>query len=126
MILVQKIVDCRLTIKRIIDNKEDIIVEEGKGYYKKSGACIVVFFSNNYYKYKYIYENGELIVICNNSEYRFKEGLDCEGKIKNGEYVFILTTHASKIDISDNCIILDYSLYQNNLIGNYYSKLSFN
>lgn len=126
MIFVQKIVNCELSIKRIIDNKEEKSIIKGKGYYKKDEE-IIVFFSSEDIKYKYVYNNGTLEVFCNDSKYVFKENVKSFGEIKNGDYIFKITTLASKIEMLDNCIILDYSLYQqNSLIGTYYSKLSFN
>ena len=123
----QKIVNCELSIKRIISEKEESSTIKGKGYYKDDNNEIVVFFSSDDVKYKYVYSNEMLEVFCNDSKYVFKENIKDVGEIKNGDYVFKITTLASKIEISNNCIVLDYSLYQQDmLIGTYYSELSFN
>ena len=126
VILVQKIINCELSIKRIINDKEELSIIKGKGYYKNASDELIVFFSSEDIKYKYIYKNNILTVLCNDSKYVFKEGTKEYGQIKNGDYIFKITTLASKIEINNQYIILDYSLYQNDLIGTYYSKLSFN
>ena len=123
----QKIVNCELSIKRIISEKEESSTIKGKGYYKDDNNEIVVFFSSDDVKYKYVYSNEMLEVFCNDSKYVFKENIKDFGEIKNGDYVFKITTLASKIEVLNNCINLDYSLYQQDmLIGTYYSELSFN
>lgn len=122
----QKIVDCKLIINRIIDSKEEKSVIEGKGYYKDDNGELTVFFTSENSKYKYIYKDNILTVICNNSEYTFKENIKEKGIIKQGEYSLVLTTLASKIKVMPNKIVLNYSLYQEELIGMYYSELSFN
>lgn len=122
----QKIVDCKLIINRIIDSKEEKSVIEGKGYYKDDNGELTVFFTSENSKYKYIYIDNILTVICNNSEYTFKENIKEKGIIKQGEYSLVLTTLASKIKVMPNRIVLNYSLYQEELIGMYYSELSFN
>jgi hypothetical protein len=126
VILVQRAVDCKLNIKRVINNKEEISVDVGRGYYKEDNDEKIVFFTSSGVKYKYIYNGDSLIVYCNDSKYVFKCETKEKGIIKNGEYTFILTTLASKIEFNDNSIILEYSLYQNDLIGTYYTSLSFN
>ena len=57
---------------------------------------------------------------------RERENEKNTGEIKNGDYIFKITTLASKIEVLNNCIILNYSVYQEELIGNYFSVLSFN
>ena len=123
----QKIVNCELSIKRIISEKEENSIIKGKGYCKDDNGEIIVFFSSDDVKYKYVYSNDMLEVFCNDSKYVFKENIKDFGEIKNGDYVFKITTLASKIEVLNNCINLDYSLYQQDmLIGTYYSELSFN
>ncbi len=123
----QKIVNCELSIKRVIGDKDETSVIKGKGYFKEDNGETVVFFSNEEAKYKYVYNNGLLEVFCNDSKYTFKENVKDFGEIKSGEYIFKITTLASKIEVMNNCIVLDYSLYQQDmLIGTYYSRLSFN
>jgi len=121
-----KIVDCKLIINRVINEKEEKSVIAGKGYYKENDDEISVFFSSDNAKYKYIYKEDCLVVICNDSKYIFKEGIKEIGEIKNGDYVFKITTLASKIEVSNNLIVLNYSLYQGDILGTYYSTLSFN
>ena len=122
----QYIVNCKLNIKRVVGGKQEISVIEGKGYYKKEYNEIVVFFSSEDIKYKYVYSNKCLTIWCNDSKYVFRENIKEGGELKNGDYIFRITTLASRIEIFDNCIVLDYSLYQDDLIGNYYTELSFN
>lgn len=122
----QKVVDCKLVINRFISEKEETSVIEGKGYYKKDNDEIIVFFSSEDIKYKYILKEGRLTVFCNDSKYIFKENEKGIGEIKNGDYTFKITTFATKIECNDNSIVLEYSLYQQELIGTYYSILSFN
>jgi hypothetical protein len=116
-----------LIINRFIDGKEENSEIFGKGYYKNDTSSIVVFFTSDEIKYKYEYDGNELIVLCNDSKYVFKDNENGEGKIKNGDYVFKITTYCTKLIVEENCIYLDYSLYQGTtLIGNYSSILSFN
>jgi hypothetical protein len=122
----QKIVDCKLVINRVVDKKEETSVVQGKGYYRIENDEKIVFFTSENIKYKYIYSNGILTVLCNDSRYVFKENIKEIGEIKNGDYIFKVTTFASKIEVCDSYIILNYSLYQADLIGSYTSKLSFN
>ena len=122
----QRVVNCKLSIKSIINDKEDIFVCEGKGYYKNDTLEITVYFASNDSKYKYVYCEESLTVFCNNSKYTFKKDIESIGEIKSDEYTFIFTTLAKKIEINNNCIVLDYELYQDGLIGTYYSVLSFN
>lgn len=122
----QKIVNCKLDIDRFIDGKKESSIFEGKGYYKCDNNEIVVFFEANEIKYKYIYKDNSLTVMCNNSKYVFSENKKGVGEIKSGDYVFKITTLANKIEIMDTYIILNYSLYQNDLIGTYFTRLSFN
>lgn len=126
MILVKKIINCKLSIDRIVENDKDTFVCEGKGYYRCINDEVVVFFSSGDIKYKYVYKEGYLTVFCNNSKYIFKENEKKFGEIKNGDYIFKITTLASKIEINSNSIILNYSLYQDDLVGTYFSVLSFN
>ena len=121
-----KVVNCKLIINRFIGEKEETSIIEGKGYYKKENEEVVIFFSSDEIKYKYVYEKGKLTVFCNDSKYIFKENEKSIGEIKNGDYIFKITTFAEKIECSENSIILNYSLYQHDLIGTYYSVLSFN
>ena len=122
-----RVINCELIINRVIDRKEENSVIKGKGYYKKEDNQIVVFFLSDEIKYKYIYSEGDLTILCNDSKYKFRENVKEEGQIKNGDYIFKITTLASKIEVNANYIIVNYSLFQNNnLIGTYNSKLSFN
>lgn len=122
----QKIVDCVLEINRIINDKEEKSIINGRGYYKEEDGGITIFFSSDNVKYKYIYKYDMLTIFCNDSKYTFKENVKDKGQIKNGDYIFEITTLASKIEINNNYIIVNYSLYQQDLIGTYLSKLSFN
>ena len=122
----QRVVNCKLVINRFISEKEETSVIEAKGYYKKDDNEVVVFFSSEDVKYKYMYKDGVLNVFCNDSKYTFKENEKGIGEIKNGDFIFKITTFSTKIELTDNSIVLDYSLYQEDLIGNYYSVLSFN
>ena len=85
-----------------------------------------MFFSSEETKYKYIYKEGNLTIFCNDSKYTFRENENGIGEIKNGDYVFKITTFTEKIEFNENKIVLNYSLYQQDLIGTYYSVLSFN
>lgn len=122
----QKIVSCRLQISRIIDSKKEISIIEGKGYYKDNDG-IVVFFSNESANCKYEYRDDILVILFNDSKYVFKLGEEGVGQIKNGDYTLKITTFASKLEVNNSFIVVDYTLYQSNvMIGKYYSKLSFN
>ncbi len=126
VILVQRKVDCVLEINSEIDGviqKEEII---GNGYYKSNDEEIVVYFTNSDNRFKYVYSQGVMKVFFNDSCYNFKDKHFMEGEIKNGDYVFKITTFALNIELNDNFILLDYTLSQNNItIGNYKTKLSF-
>ena len=122
----QKIVNCKLEISGIIDGNEEVSVVEGKGYYKDSDG-IVVFFSNENISCKYMYEDDVLTILFNDSKYIFKNGEQRIGQIKNGDYILKITTFASKLEVNNSFIVVDYTLYQSNvMIGKYFSKLSFN
>ena len=123
--MMNKLVNCKLKIKSIIDNKIDVNVIEGKGYCKKD-TYLVVYFTSNDIKYKYEYRDNELKIYCNDSQYCFKKGKNSFGKIKNGDYIFEITTFASKLEVNENCVLLNYELLQNNsLIGKYETSLFF-
>lgn len=126
MIFVQEIVMCKLVIDSYINNKNENVVIEGKGYYKNEKGVISIYFTSEENKYKYFYENDILSISCNDSIYNFKLNREELGKIKNGDYVFEITTFATRIEVGDKFIIVEYNLSQNNtLIGTYKSKLSF-
>lgn len=126
VILMQKLVECKLVISSEINGNKDCNIFVGKGYYKKEDNRISVYFSNNDMKYKYVYSNDCLIISCNDSEYEFKVNEYRLGKIKNGDYIFGITTFATRIDVNDSCICLDYILsQQGSKIGNYSTELSF-
>ena len=127
-IVVQKIINCKLSIIRVIDGKNEKSIIKGKGYYKDNNGEKVIFFSSDDIKYKYLYrDDGKIIVLCNDSKYVFEENVRRIAEIKSGEYVFKIATLATKIDFSDNCIRINYNLYQKDiLMGIYYSELSFN
>ena len=123
---VKKIVNCKLKIKRVIDKKEETSVIEGKGYYSDKNGEIIVFFSGDGVNYKYIWNKGIVTILCNDSCYKFEVNVKREGIIKSDDYSLEIITLASKIELSNNCIIVNYSLYQQkSLIGHYYSELSF-
>ena len=126
VIMMQKLVECKLVICSEINNKKEQSVIEGKGYFKDDDNEIIIYFTSDDIKYKYVYNGVSLIITCNDSIYEFKENEFREGKIKNGEYIFAITTFASKIQLLENKFVLDYTLSQNNcLIGTYNSELSF-
>ena len=91
MILVHKIVNCKLSIERVVSGEKDLFVCEGKGYYKDDNGEIVIFFSSEDVKYKYVLNNNELVVFCNDSKYVFRENEKNTGEIKNGDYIFKIT-----------------------------------
>lgn len=123
----QRVVNCKLVVNSEINGQKDCVIINGKGYYRNDDEGIVVYFSSDNIKYKYIYVNDLLTVFCNDSEYVFKVNVKEKGKIKNGEYVFEIATFATRIEIRDNLIILDYNLtQQGSIIGKYNSQLSFN
>lgn len=126
VILVQKVIECELVIVSEINDKKDTSVIRGKGYCRDEEFFVVYFTSGNG-KYKYIVKEDEIEIYYNDSCYKFKNKMFSEGQIKNGDYIFKITTFASKIEIFDNLILIDYELSQNDkLIGKYYTKLSFN
>lgn len=121
-----KIVNCKLEIISYIDKMKDTSIIEGKGYYKKDDNKIVVYFSNENSKCKYEYENNVLTIYFNDSKYIFKNKKRSVGQIKNGDYVFEITTFANKLEINNNSILLDYTLFQNNIeLGKYITSLFF-
>ena len=125
VIIVQEIVMCKLVIDSEINGKSDTTVVEGKGYHKIEGNEKTVYFTSDNVKYKYVYNDDELIVNCDDSQYVFKLNDEGVGKIKNGDYVFRITTFATRIEVSSRYIILEYNLsQQGNIIGRYKSKLS--
>ena len=88
----QKIVECKLIINRVVNDKEDKVVIEGKGYYKEESGEKTIFFSSDNIKYKYIYKDDVLVVTCDDSKYVFKVNEKECGEIKNGDYIFKITT----------------------------------
>ena len=126
VIWVQKIIDCELVITSEINNKCETIVISGRGYYKKEKEIIIYFTSDNI-RYKYIVIKDKVEIYCNDSHYNFWVNKEDIGEIKNGDYIFKITTLANKIEITDNFVLINYELKQNNiLIGKYLTKLSFN
>ena len=122
----QKIIDCELVITSEINNKCETIVISGRGYYKKEKEIIIYFTSDNI-RYKYIVIKDKVEIYCNDSHYNFIVNKEDIGEIKNGDYIFKITTLANKIEITDNFVLINYELKQNNiLIGKYLTKLSFN
>ena len=126
VILVQKLVKCNLVVNSEINDEKEMVIVEGNGYYKEEDNCFVIYFTDNESKYKYLYKDNKLHVYCNNSYYIFEENKQGIGEIKNGNFSLKITTFASKIQMSDNLIVLDYTLSQENIIlGTYNSVLSF-
>ena len=126
VIFMQKLVECRLIVNSEINGIVDNIVVSGKGYCKMEDKGTVVYFMDNDMKYKYVYNGNELCVYCNASFYKFIVNKNSVGKIKNGDYIFEVTTFATKIEINNNLIILEYNLSQDgSIIGKYKSQLSF-
>ena len=122
----RKTIECKLVVSSDIDGNKDNTVVEGKGYYKDDNDEIVIYFSSENIKYKYIYSNNILKVYCNDSCYNFTLNKNNKGIIKSGNYEIEITTLAYKIDIFDNIINLDYELKQGGiLIGKYFTSLSF-
>jgi len=123
---VQRIIDCELVITSEINNKCETTVISGRGYYKKENETVVYFTSDNI-RYKYIIIKDKVEIYCNDSHYNFTLNNEDIGEIKNGDYIFKITTLTNKIEITDNSILINYELKQNNiLIGKYLTKLSFN
>lgn len=121
----QKLIDCNLVITSEINNKCETTVISGRGYYKRENEIVIYFTSDNI-RYKYIIKNNEVEIYCNESHYNFSFNKENYGEIKNGDYLFKITTFANKIEIQDNFILVNYELKQNNiLIGKYLTKLSF-
>lgn len=122
----QQIVECKLVVISNINNQNESVLVEGKGYYKEENGEVVVYFSSGDVKYKYVYNGDSLIVSCGDSSYTFRENKSGEGIIKNGDYIFKITTYATKIEVNNRVIVLEYNLSQNNqIIGRYKSTLSF-
>ena len=122
----QKLVNCRLVISSNINGKSDCTVIEGKGYYKVCEEEISVYFTSGEDKYIYVYIDNLLSVFCNESVYVFELNKENIGEIKSDNYTFAITTFATKIEVKDNLIVLNYKLIQNgSLIGTYDSDLSF-
>ena len=94
--------------------------------YKNDNDEIVVYFASEDAKYKYVYKGNNLQVFCNDSCYTFIKNNEGKGAIKNGDYVFEITTFATKIEVYNNLIVLEYNLsQQGTLIGKYVTELSF-
>lgn len=126
VILVQEIVECKLVVNSDINGRNEQVIVNGKGYYKKDNEAVTIYFTNEDVKYKYVYDNDVLVVTCNDSCYKFKLNKEERGEIKNGDYVFRITTFATKIEVYNRLIVLEYNLSQNNIvIGKYKSELSF-
>lgn len=120
-----KLIECNLVVSSEINGKKDCIIVKGKGYVKKD-EDFIIYFSSDDMKYKYVCQKEKVIVYCNDSVYVFRENKKDIGKIKNGDYIFEVTTFANKIEVKDNLIIIDYTLRQgNSIIGEYSSQLSF-
>lgn len=121
-----KIVNCELKIESYIDKVKDVSVITGKGYYKNEEDKIIIYFSSEGFKCKYEYENDCLNIYFNDSKYNFINKKTSIGQIKNGDYVIEITTFTHKLEIKENCILLNYSLLQNNIeLGKYITNLSF-
>ena len=121
-----KIIECKLEINSEINGKKDLFSVEGKGFYKKEDEEITVYFTFEDSKYKYIYSHNKLIIYFNDSCYEFEVNKKCLGKIKNGDFIFEVTTFATRLELGNNSIILDYELaQQGSFVGKYSSLLSF-
>lgn len=122
----KKIIECKLVIECINEEGNNKSVIEGRGYYKETDGIKVIYFNNDSDKYKYEYANDGVTIYFNDSCYNFILNKKGEGKIKNGEFILKLTTLASKIEFNNNCICVDYSLYQNDIeLGKYKTSLFF-
>lgn len=122
----QRLVECNLCVNSEINGNFDCTIIKGKGYYRENNNEIIIYFVSEDVKYKYVYSNECLIVYCNDSYYKFILNKESMGEIKNGDYVFKITTFATKIDVCNNLIVLEYNLgQQGTIIGKYKSKLSF-
>ena len=124
VIVVKKIVNCRLVIECINEEGKSKSVIEGKGYYNEINDLKIVYFTNDNNKYKYEYTENKVTIHFNDSCYNFKLNEKGEGQIKNGEFILKLTTFASKIEIDDNCLNVNYILHQGNIkLGDYKTSL---
>ncbi len=122
----QRLVDCSLIVNSVINGKSESVSINGKGYCKDDNHEVVIYFSNEDMKYKYICKDENIIINCNDSCYNFTLNKENKGVIKNGDYTFDITTFATRIELYENLIILEYELRQHNvLIGTYKSQLSF-
>ena len=122
----QEIIICELVVDSEISGKNENVMIKGKGYYKNEDNITTVYFSSENVKYKFVYDKEMLTIICNDSVYNYRLNKEEKGEIKNGDYVFIITTFATKIEVMDRLIVLEYNLSQNGqIIGKYKSKLSF-
>lgn len=122
----KKIVECKLVIECNNEDGNSKSVIEGRGYYKETDGMKIIYFNNDSDKYKYEYINDKVVIYFNDSCYNFILNKKGEGEIKNGEFILKLTTLASKIEFNNNCICVDYSLYQNDIkLGEYKTNLFF-
>lgn len=121
-----RLIECKLVIESFIEGKKDSSIIKGKGFIKEDDMNKVIYFSNNENKFKYEYNDDNVLIHFNDSYYDFKLKTRGEGVIKNGDYVLKITTYASKIEINNNSIIVNYELYQNNFkLGEYKTSLFF-
>lgn len=121
----QEIITCELIVDSQINGQNESVAINGKGYYKKDDV-ITVYFSSGNVKYKFVYDGEVLTVVCNDSVYKYRFNKEEKGEIKNGDYLFVITTFATKIEVLDRTIVLEYNLSQDGqIIGKYKSKLSF-
>ena len=122
----QRLVECNLSVNSEINGNFDCTIVKGKGYYRNDNDEIIIYFVSEDVKYKYVYSKECLSVYCNDSCYKFILNKESLGEIKNGDYVFKITTYATKIDVYNNLIVLEYNLsQQGTVIGRYKSELSF-
>jgi hypothetical protein len=63
-----------------------------------------------------VYNTEELIVMCDESKYVFSLNKDNKGIIKSGNYEIEITTFASKIEVLDTAINLNYELKQGTIV----------
>lgn len=121
-----RLIECKLVIESFIEGKKDSSIIKGKGYIREDDNNKIVYFFNNNDKFKYEYSDNKVVIHFNDSFYEFKLKEKSEGVIKNGDYVLKITTYASKIELNNNMIIVDYELYQNNFkLGEYKTSLFF-
>ncbi len=91
----------------IIDDNEDVIEFNVKGYKQINDDSIVYYFKNDN-EYKFIIKDNILSVNVNKSVYEFNKTKKTEAILNFDDYVYKASVVTNKLNLSDNKIEIEY------------------